>query len=1039
MPERREALYDASAAMWLKEEDAKLYKVRAFDGLAGMQIVREWKQPGNGIAIGQIDHLLMKMDYSADADTGATASRDCGKQGALRYVANPSVGGRQFAGLYAGGPVELVWTGEKQEYRVFRQTLTRVRCAGHGWRFDTATKRVVIEAAGSSDSGSSDSVDGEEATVLESLKKCRPAVIRAGKALAAYRTDKGKRVVTEMRFRDFTHESIPFFEAMSAADAVTVAQYHLGVASDMVVDALRPEIDPETNTVVLTLAMQELVVNTVTAVGDLATIPHRLMPATRETLRKFGMKSEDEGEGYLFGKLYRWENLSRSSETILQYPADLTFLAAVVDAVASYTAWSASGTSGAICSYDGRLWQYTGSGSGSTFAEKLASGGLRPWWRVVEYRLEEQEDGLLSFTAHVQKPLWNGGNTAEVTSLENPNGWGRGRVDTVPSVPQAMAESLAGAATAPTGYVLGGVAVSEQSPGVADLKKNLARVWDYSTDAPAMADSAPVVTRRVVGPGDGGMSVSFPRVALASAAAVKTLAEGLVVPDANHFLDGATVQTDPDGGVKIEAQSTREAPHTLASHQAEGDYFETTDREMLFNQAPATIAAGLQEDHTIIDVAKSKTTHGLHDVAKTVETPVARDWATTHVVDALDGTERTVTVHHYRNAAAKPEQPELAAGWRWSENFTMNRFGLWDGEATIAPHDIEWAGMRGSVDYFGSSTATMLHNRATADATAAAQSVNALTSVQRSETASGLHDSTVTAETGIPRDWTNVFLPDALGVATRTVSEHIYRNQTAEPADPTPATGRRVAKSVTINRLGSIDAEITESPDDREKQSVTEEEDAFTEKVSTAIRNAAAASEAVAGLNASTGVLTRVTKSETLSGLHDSVVSVETPKADYFTFSFAVKSRGRTGTVTVHVYVNQAEIQVPTLSSGYEARASWNKNQFGLYDGHVSHSPTFYTEVSGTISEQWVQSKSWVERTNKTTQTDTPPVDGYYWRKVVESSSWQITTDNSSAASFAAAGKQGSYSDRVRDGLYIAKKVTSLTFGSWSSAAQSGV
>ena len=407
------------------------------------------------------------------------------------------------------------------------------------------------------------------------------------------------------------------------------------------------------------------------------------------------------------------------------------------------------------------------------------------------------------------------------------------------------------------------------------------------------------------------------------------------------------------------------------------------------------------------------------------------------MIDALDGETRTVTVHHYRNQAAKPDQPDLAAGWRWSENFTLNRFGLWDGEGTISPHDVAWAAVQASVDYYGASTATSLQNRAAADATAAAQAVNSLTSVQRSETASGLHDSTVTVETGTPRTVEIEYLLDALGVAGRTAKETSYRNQPTQPTIPTPEMGRRVSASLQVNRLGSWDGTVQEGPDDREKQSTTEEEDAFATRSATTTRNAAAEASAAASLDPVTGALVSVRKSETLSGLHDTTVETVTPKAWAFEYSYTVKSRGRSGVVTVYTYGNQITQVEPTLLSGYTANASWSMNRHGLYDGRVTHSPTFWSEVSSTVSEEWSEVRSWIDKTNKTTAVSTPPYDGYYWRKVVESSSWTIGTDQSSAASFAAAGKEGSYSKRLRAGLYIAKQVTAVTYGSWSAGKQS--
>jgi len=278
---------------------------------------------------------------------------------------------------------------------------------------------------------------------------------------------------------------------------------------------------------------------------------------------------------------------------------------------------------------------------------------------------------------------------------------------------------------------------------------------------------------------------------------------------------------------------------------------------------------------------------------------------------------------------------------------------------------------------------------------------------------------------------------EIMSVASRTAKETSYRNQATQPTIPTPEMGRRVSASLQMNRLGSWDGTVQEGPDDREKQSTSDEEDAFSIRTATTTRNAAAEASAAASLDPVTGELVSVRKSETLSGLHDTTVETTTPKAWAFEYSYPVKNRGRTGTVHVYVYGNQIMRAAPTLGEGYTANASWSMNRHGLYDGRVTHSPTFWSEVSSTVSEEWSEVRSWIDKTNKTTAVSTPPYDGYYWRKVVESSSWMIGTDQSSAASFAAAGKEGSYSKRLRAGLYIAKKVTAVDYGSWSAGKQS--
>jgi len=135
MGELKAGAFSGLGSMWLKDIDARLVSVNSFDGLQGAQIVREWSADGNGLLEEALSALTAKAEWTPDADAAATGLRfDLGEQGAKRYVANPSVGGKQWQGLYVGGPVEVLKipaaNGEK---RVLRQTLTRVNHAGAAW------------------------------------------------------------------------------------------------------------------------------------------------------------------------------------------------------------------------------------------------------------------------------------------------------------------------------------------------------------------------------------------------------------------------------------------------------------------------------------------------------------------------------------------------------------------------------------------------------------------------------------------------------------------------------------------------------------------------------------------------------------------------------------------------------------------------------------------------------------------------------------------------------------------------------------------
>jgi hypothetical protein len=228
--------------------------------------------------------------------------------------------------------------------------------------------------------------------------------------------------------------------------------------------------------------------------------------------------------------------------------------------------------------------------------------------------------------------------------------------------------------------------------------------------------------------------------------------------------------------------------------------------------------------------------------------------------------------------------------------------------------------------------------------------------------------------------------------------------------------------------MQSWDGTVQESPDDREKQSVTESADAFASRKVTRTSNLNAAISASPGL--SSGKITTVTKGETLSGIHDGTVEEETPVASSYDYTFTVKSRGRSGTATVYVYHNQTEEPTVADADGYEVRPSLRVNRHGLWDGMITKMPTFYGEETDTVNDSWSETKKWLEaRRALDPGTDS---DGNEYRLVTEESDWKETWAAGDANDFAAGGKSGSDSGRSRKGLYWGKKVTDITYGDWA-------
>lgn len=972
MPATRTELFDASSALWMKEQDAKLVSVTNFDGLAGMQIMREWEPTGRGLMLAQAPVVGERLDWCADADADPGAvSADCGKQGKKRYVKNPIVGGRGFVGTFVGGPLRWVekdqgGTGseKKPPIRVIQQLLTRVR-------------------------------ELSDSTAVEGLKATRYEGAEVLTQDKPFREDIKPGVEVTLRFRYFTHESRSALEGMTVANMRSVLTHHLGASA---LTGWQPKgksfiIDRETNGAVI-----ELVCVRVEAYATLAAAPVVEYPATRKTLRMFGLRSDTKGEGYLFEKVFRWEHLTRDMAEDIEFPEDAAMLTLTV--------------------------------------------GNSPVWRVAEYKVDEDDAGLLSLTMIVARTEWTNTDDSATERIENPHGWGCGTTETIPSIPQASAEDVMELAPELAGHVLASTSAEVTQQGASDVKRNYRKVWSYDgTDEPAMPThgglTAPDVSVSEVGEGDGGASLSFPATALSAVGDVIENAVGQLADKDNHYPEGVQVRVDEAGAVVVSADAKREAPHIMPSYMATADYFSKVLQEQLFNQPyDSTLAGGLQEDLTILSIDTSKTPHGNYNIQKRIEEGLPAAWVTTHLVDAfdadaLDGT-RVVTVYHYRNQSVQPAQPELTLGLRCSADFQRNRFSKWDGSYTVSPNDAAWESERASMDYFGSQSSVTLSNRAEETAEVASKAVNSLKAVTKAVTASGLHTSTVDTETGNPDTWETTYTPDGIGVAGRDVKETGYKNQVAKPDIATPGKGQRVSVSLSKNKLGSWDGHAQEGPDDREQISVTNAETEMNTQVVTRKSNQAASDATVPSFSA--GVIKEVTKSETLSGIHGSVVSLDTAKPSNFTYSYTVKRGSESGTATVYVYYNQASVQTKAALAGYQTTANWSKNRYGLYDGQIVVSPTFYNADAGTVSDQWHVTKRWLEPRNAVTPT--ADGDGREYRLVTEVSTWITTTSENNANSHSAAGMSGSDGGRQRKGLYWAKKVTSLTYGAWKATKE---
>lgn len=497
-----------------REDGWRLRSVVAQDGLNPTQVVRYFEAP-EGIDFAEGTEQPFKIDATANADDNENTTNVTVDE--HRYVANPKVLKHQFDGLWTGGPAR--WgTDAQTQHRTIEQTITRTYPAGHGYTLDEKGNYVVVWKDATGDGfhrdgpgGSSVAVDAadvrEYATAKAALMSHRPSLTSRFSPYMALREDIPGSYWREIVWRDFTHESIPFIEAMkdSPSDVQDIVEYHFGsrVAGD--VQDLTANVDKDTNTVYVkcSLLLRDLAepgkndIDTPEHAAQwLASLPCIEAPCTRETLRIFGLNELADGEGYYFTHTYRWPGLKDSANTrkALEWACDKYILPLIRSA--DYTA-DAPTLDNTASDGTGRFYTtQTQSGSGqSAVACKV------PWWRIALQKLDEDkgEDGALAFTLVIVKPEWHGDQArARIhTGTGNPLGWGVTETRVIPSVPREAAEEEMEALTSPDHRLISRRSHSEAEKGHSDISYDLKRVYDYSGSS--VENKEPAGTQEVEG------------------------------------------------------------------------------------------------------------------------------------------------------------------------------------------------------------------------------------------------------------------------------------------------------------------------------------------------------------------------------------------------------------------------------------------------------------------------------------------------------------------------------------------------------------
>jgi len=250
--------WSAAGLMDLADDRARLVEVSAWDGLLAMRVVREWTLPESGLPEGALASLPARLEWLPEIGAAWPSTpepQDLGNQGTKRYVANPSVEGKQFPGLWVGGPVTVARVNptrseqqrEVQGRVVCRQTLTRVRAAGHSWSVSSTTSLVSIGTAGAGDAA------------VAVLKATRPSSEWRSEFPVATRTDHPRHSHQDVVFRHFTHESRSYLLAMTDADMATVLVHHFGGSfTGYTIGPRAFAIDAETNAGVLSMRVSHM-------------------------------------------------------------------------------------------------------------------------------------------------------------------------------------------------------------------------------------------------------------------------------------------------------------------------------------------------------------------------------------------------------------------------------------------------------------------------------------------------------------------------------------------------------------------------------------------------------------------------------------------------------------------------------------------------------------------------------------------------------------------------------------------------------------
>ena len=771
MPIKLQQGFDPLAYYGRREDGWRLKSVFAQDGLNPTQVVRFF-EAAEGIDFAEGTAQPFRIDATANADDKSNPTNVTTDE--HRYVVNPQVLKHQFGGLWTGGAAR--WgTNPQTQKRTIEQTLTRTWPAGHGYLVDEQGNYVVVWK---DSTGAGFHIDGpggtpipvdadlvqEYATAKAALMSHRPSLASRFSSYMAFREDIPGTYWREIVWRDFTHESIPFIEALkdSPSDVQDIVEYHFGsrVAGD--VEDLTTNVDKDTNTVYVKCILRLRDLGEPSTADELMALPFIEAPCTRETLRMFGLNFLADGEGYKFTHTYRWPGLKDSATTraLLEWVTDSTILPKL--RAADYTADAPA----LLASADGTGRFYTEQTQVPDGTGTEAVKCRVPWWRIALQKLDEDktEDGALAFTIVITKPEWHGSELKPHvhTGSGNPLGWGQTETRVIPSVPRADATRVMEGVESPDHRLVSRLSQSERADGDADVSYDLRRVFDY--DGTGDENDLPPGTQPVDG-------IAEPTVEHSQSPGTGRQAWVLHIPAVNPESVGTAID-----GLRAKLAAVGARPTKVDARLGADRAYEITVYGS--GSRPTVIRSWLSAvewfDHT-----KETLLFG---------------YRLTDIQTDADGREYVLPLA-LDDETGEPYIDPQTNWWAFDANGDKIYLGGWLDASWEDPYDPS-----GDTD---NDAADKLRT-------------HALTREQRSVNDDGSFDSRLTEETPHKRYWTWED-QESRGRKTRTVKHEVWRNWPSRKALAADIVGtnlgtKQVDVSISINKYGLVDATRTEAP-----------------------------------------------------------------------------------------------------------------------------------------------------------------------------------------------------------------------------------